>query len=414
MSSSRREFLKVGFSSVAAVSLAGTVPGFVERMAFAQTAAGTAVSNDNVLVVVQLSGGNDGLNTVVPVRNDAYYKARPVIGIKDRLHRISDELSLNPGMTAMKGMFDEGKLAVINGCGYPSPNRSHFQSMHIWHTADPTIGKGSGWLGHYLDHALKGTDAASNPLKAVNIGVELPAALVNTGAPVPSIQSLEDFALRLDPGSQFDAAREKEIIASVNQAAKTGNPALEFLSRQATNALVSTEEVRKLAGGYKPDAQYPGGLGNQLKLIAQIISGNFGTRVFYCQTGGYDTHANQGQTHERLLQNVSDSLAAFQKDLEVKGLSKKVTVMCFSEFGRRVAQNDSNGTDHGAAGPMFVMGAGVKGGVYGAYPSLTDTDNGDLKYTVDFRRVYATLLNRSLNAEASAVLGGSFEEIGFL
>lgn len=411
---SRRDFLKVGFTAAAGVSLAGTVPGFVSRMAFAQTVTGTAVSNDNILVIVQLSGGNDGLNTVVPFRDDAYYKARPVLALKDRLHSLSSDLSLNPGMTAMKGLFDEGKLAVVNGCGYPSPNRSHFQSMHIWHTADPTIGKGSGWIGHYLDHALKGTDAA-NPLKAVNIGVELPAALVNTGAPVPSIQSLEDFALRLDPGSQFDATREKEIITALNSSSRAGNPALEFLSRQATNALVSTEEVRKLAGGYKPDAQYPGGgLGNQLKLIAQIISGNFGTRVFYCQTGGYDTHANQGQTHERLLQNVSDSLAAFQKDLEVKGLAQKVTVMCFSEFGRRVAQNESNGTDHGAAGPMFVLGSRVKGGVYGNHPSLTDTDNGDLKYTVDFRRVYATLLRNSLNADPSPILGGNHEPLGFL
>ncbi len=421
MSTSRRDFFRVGLGGIAAFSLSGTVPAFVQQMAYAaeNPVTGTPISNDNILVVVQLSGGNDGLNTVIPYAEPNYYNQRKVIGIKDRILKLDDKLALNPGLESFKKLYDAGKLAIVNGCGYPNPNRSHFVSMHIWHMADPTLNtrNSGGWLGHYLDHALKGSESAAianNPLRAVNVGVELPAALVNDGAPVPSIQSIEDFAVRTDPGAPWNAKQEKDIITAVNAAAANGNPAMKFLSRQATNALVSTEEIKKVAGQYRPDANYPQNLGNQLRLIAQIISGNFGTKVFYCQVGGFDTHANQVGGHETLLRNVGDSLAAFMQDLEKKGVADKVTVMCFSEFGRRIGQNDSNGTDHGTAGPMFVLGGKVKAGLYGAYPSLTDTDNGDLKFTTDFRRVYATLLKSCLNADDAAVLNGKFDPLAFL
>src|SRR5439155_5838382 len=178
-------------------------------------------------------------------------------------------------------------------------------------------------------------------------------------------------------------------------AVKESSPAMQYLSRQATNAIIESDEIRKVVAGYKPDADYPGGgLGQQLRLIAQLISGNFGTKLFYCQTGGFDTHANQLGQHERLLNDVAKAIQAFQKDLDAKGYGQKVAVMCFSEFGRRVGQNNSGGTDHGTAGPMFVVGGEVKGGVYGGYPSLTDLEDGDLRYTTDFRRVYATMLKQ--------------------
>jgi uncharacterized protein (DUF1501 family) len=429
MKSSRREVLRVGLGGLAVVSLSGTMPAFVSQLAYAQTKVGSPVADDNILVVVQLSGGNDGLNTVVPHADDLYYKARPQLGLKDRLLKLNGQLALNPGLTAFRELFDAGQLAIVNGCGYPEPNRSHFQSMAIWHTADPKGGTNGGWLGHYLDHCCRGTtegaSASAGPrlasgagptMSAVNIGSELPQALVNDGPPVPSINTIDDFRVRTDPNTPFDGKREEQIIKDLSaiKDIHEASSALQFLSRQATNAIIESEEIRKLTDGYKPDAQYQGPLGNQLRLIAQIIAGNFGTRVFYCQVGGFDTHANQMGGHENLLANVSSAIKAFMQDLGAKKLAEKVTVMCFSEFGRRVEQNYSNGTDHGTAGPMFLVGPKIKGGLYGTYPSLKDLDSGDLKYTTDFRRVYATVLDQWLNADSTKVLNNRFEPLAFL
>jgi uncharacterized protein (DUF1501 family) len=415
MKTSRRELFRVGCSGLAAVSIGSTLPAFVAKMAFASPAANPKISNDNILVVVQLSGGNDGLNTVIPYADDAYHKARPTIGIKDRYIKLNQALALNPGMSAFKDLYDSGNLAIINGCGYPKPNRSHFESMHIWHTADPENGTGNGWLGHYIDHCIRGTSTTSiSPMTAVNIGAELPQALVADSAAVPSIQSIDDYHVKTeDATNPLDAKTEDQIIRDLN-AVRSQSPALEFLSRQATNAIISTDQVRKLAAGYKADAEYPYGLGAKLKLIAQLISGEFGTKVFYCETGGFDTHANQPGQHEQLWGNVTKSIAAFHKDIAAKGYAGKVTIMCFSEFGRRIGQNDSYGTDHGTAGPMFVIGDKLRPGIYGAYPSLTDTDSGDLKYTTDFRRVYATMLDNWLNADSRKVLNNSFEPVAFI
>src|SRR3954466_9563252 len=209
MKVSRREMLRVGLGGLGVISLGGTVPAFVSRMAFAADAKNPGVSNDNILVVVQLSGGNDGLNTVIPVGNDTYLKARPGIGVKDKLHKLDDKLALNPGMTPFKQLFDDGKLAVINGCGYPQPNRSHFRSMEIWQTANPTKYEPTGWLGHYVDHVLRGTEGL---LKAVNIGPELPQALVADQEVVPSIQSIDDFRIRTDPYTPSESKIEEQII----------------------------------------------------------------------------------------------------------------------------------------------------------------------------------------------------------
>jgi uncharacterized protein (DUF1501 family) len=375
----------LGSAGLAAVSLGGTVPAMVSKFAFnGGVIRGSRVSNDNVLVIVQLSGGNDGLNTIIPIGDDNYRRARPSIGLHDRLHPLQDGLALHPGMTAFKEMFDDGRLAIINGCGYPKPDRSHFKSMEIWHTADPvaTRSEASGWLGHYVDHLRRGT---SSLFRAVNIGPELPQALVADEEIVPSIPSADDATL-----------------------------VMEYLARQATDAVIDARAIERVAARYRADADYPGGLGSNLKLIAQLLTANLGTKIFYCQISGFDTHANQLGQHERLLTNVANSIATFTKDLRAKGLGEKVAVMCFSEFGRRVEQNSSGGTDHGAAGPMFVVGGRVKGGVYGAHPSLSDLDDGDLKYTTDFRRVYATLLDRWLNTHSSAVLNNTFEPIVFL
>jgi uncharacterized protein (DUF1501 family) len=287
-------------------------------------------------------------------------------------------------MTAFKEFFDAGRLAIINGCGYPKPNRSHFKSMEIWHTADPQAASdtASGWLGHYVDHLRRGT---SGLFRAVNIGPELPQALLADEHIVPSIPAADDATV-----------------------------AMEYLARHAPNAVIDAGAIERAAARYRADATYPGGLGQNLKLIAQLITANFGTKIFYCQASGFDTHANQLGQHERLLSNVSSSITAFVRDMGRKGYGEKVAVMCFSEFGRRVEQNGSGGTDHGAAGPMFVVGGRTRGGVYGQHPSLTDLDDGDLKYTTDFRRVYATLLERWLNVRPSAILQNTFEPVAFL
>lgn len=408
---SRRELLKVSLGALPVISLGGTIPAFVARMAQAAPATNPSVANDNILVVLQLSGGNDGLNTVVPVGNDAYRKARPTLALKDRLLKLDDRFALNPGLTGFHALYQSGQLAIVHGCGYPQPNRSHFQSMAIWHTADPKLSVGTGWLGHYLDHLDRGT--TPNALRAVNIGPELPQALVNEGPPAPSINSLEDYRVRTDGATSFDAKLEAQIIAELQQV-RDGSPALQFLARQATNAIISAEQVQKLTASYKPDASYEQGLGQRLRLIAQIIAGNFGTKVFYVEVGGFDTHANQLYSHEQLLRQVGHAVQAFYTDLATKGLDGKVLTMCFSEFGRRVKQNDSNGTDHGAAGPMFLIGRKVKAGSHGTHPSLDELDDGDLRYTTDFRRVYATVLQRWLNADATAVLRNAFEPLPLL
>jgi uncharacterized protein (DUF1501 family) len=397
--------LKVGLTGLSVVSLANSMPAFLTRFARAETGVSPDQSNDNNLVVVQMSGGNDGLNTVIPVGNDAYHKARPKIGLKDGTHKLTDDFALNPGMGGFKELFDAGKLAIVNGCGYPSPNRSHFRSMEIWQTANPKKSESVGWLGHYIDHCLKGS---TSPVKAINIGSETPQTLVAESGPVPSITSLRDFGIRVDGSTPSDAkAAEKMIRDFSTEQEKT--PALQFLSRQATNALISGDQIRKLAADYKPDANYPyQGLGQNLKLVAQLINANMGTRLYYCNTGGFDTHANEVPAQEQALSAVSQAIATFMKDITAKGWDKKVTVMCFSEFGRRVKQNDSNGTDHGAAGPMFLVGGKVKGGLHGAYPSLTDLTDGDLKYTTDFRSVYATLVDNWLNGDSVQVLSGKF------
>lgn len=410
---SRRELLKVGLNALPIISIGGSVPFLVPKFAFAQDAPGTPVPKDNILVIVQLSGGNDGLNTVVPFKHDTYKKIRPRIALAERLHALSDEYALNPGMTAFKKMFDEGTLAVIHGCGYPSPNRSHFESMAIWHAAQTDGGGGSGWLGHYLDHLVRGTQdksIANNPLLGVNIGREVPQALVSPEVTVPSVDSIDDFGLRFDEGSAFDKDLERQIIVELNKY-QGENPAMEYLSRQSTDAIISADEIRSVAGKYAPDANYPGGLGQRLRLIAQLICGNFGTRVFYCEMGGYDTHANQVQQHEALLNQVAESIAAFYTDLSKKAIADKVTVMCFSEFGRRVEQNANDGTDHGAAGPMFVCGPKVQGGLYGAHPSLENLAQGDLAFTTDFRTVYAAMLRDWLNSDPDAVLKAHFDAL---
>ena len=415
----RRDIMKVGLGGLGMLSLGGAAPLLVPKMAHAKLAAGTNVSNDNVHVVVQLSGGNDGLNTVIRP-SDEYAKARPKLHLTENLHKLKDDVFLNPGLSGFKSMWDAGQLGVVPAAGYPDANQSHFESMAIWHTADPSRSDPKGWLGHYLDHLARGTtpEAADGfggvgGMPAVNIGAEVPQALVNEGPPVASIERLEDFGLVFDDRTNFDAPVEEEIIKQLLKTAPADDPKLAYFAKQANNAIVNSQDIQAAANQYEPDAEYPRGLGDRMKLIARLIAGDFGTRVFYVQLGGFDTHANQMQQHENLLRQLGDSLAAFHKDLTAKGLGGKVTTMVFSEFGRRVKQNDAQGTDHGTAGPMFFLGDGVNGGVHAPMPDLNAEAlaNDNLVHQTDFRRAYATVLDQWLNSDSKTVLRGDYEHL---
>lgn len=408
----RRRFLTAtGVTAAAALAAGATQVDWGRLMSAAQE--NPLDPGAGVLVVVTLYGGNDGLNTVIPFADDAYYRARPKIGIKDppNIVRLDDHFALNPNLQMLRNVFNEGHLAIVHGCGYANPNRSHFRSMEIWHTANPAKSQATGWLGHFLDHAARGGLAPVNPL---NIGTELPQALVGEGTPVPSIEKLEDFKLRSGHTKSAQALLEREIVMELNKAKDSQSPAHKFLARQATNAIVASNKVQSLAQQGATGMYYGMTLGRHLQLISSLISANAGTRLFYLQYGNFDTHAQENQMHAGLFGELSQGIWAFHEDLKAKGLLNKVTLMVFSEFGRRVAENSSQGTDHGAAAPMFVMGGKVKGGLHGKQPSLTDLDDGDLKFTTDFRRVYATLLDKWLNADSAKVLGEKFEHVEFL
>lgn len=414
MNATRRELLKAGLGSMTLLGLGATVPAFLARTARAEAPAAQpgGATNGRVLVVVQLTGGNDGLNTVIPHADPEYLKLRPTLGVKEKFHPLNETLALHPNLAAFKRLYDEGKLAVVNGAGYPNANRSHFRSMEIWHTASPNDANPGGWLGHYLDHVNKGSPlgiSASNPLLAVNIGSETPQALIAGNAPVASLSNVNEYGIRTDNQTAFDAELENQVIANLNTQ-RGESPAMDFLARQATDAILAGKQLKQIASAYKPDAKYTGTpLSNSLLTIAQILAADMGTRIFYCQIGGFDTHSNQMYAHGNLLTQLSDAIAVFFEDMTVKGLADRVAVLCFSEFGRRARENDSRGTDHGAAGPVFLAGPGVKAGVHGAYPSLTELDSGDLKYTTDFRTIYAAILKDWLQADPAKVLPGEFQ-----
>jgi len=434
----RRAFLQ---SSTLLASAALTVPAFIQSSAWAlpKVEAGLSsiagVNEDNILVIVQLSGGNDGLNTVVPYRDDAYYRLRPGIGLKaDNLHILSkngskgsSDLAFNKALTGFRELYDEGQCAVIQGVGYPNPNRSHFTSMDIWHTAD-TNGTGDGWIGKYIDaqccgygkgesgrpDGSKGDESSNSAEPPIAIGREAPLMLTGRTMMPVSFESPDMFEWA---GKEFS----EKLINNHEQLTNTlyeqtdhdhdhdSNNA--FLLRTAMDARVSSEMIRKAVAA-KPLVQYPSSkLSQQLSMIGSMIRAGMKTRVYYASIGSFDTHANQPGSHARLLGQLSSAIRAFQRDLKAQGNDSRVTTMCFSEFGRRVGQNASNGTDHGTAAPMFMFGPKVQGGFHSRHPSLTNLDNGDLKYTADFRSVYAEVLDKWLDTKSRDVLGGSYKHL---
>ncbi len=351
-----------------------------------------------VLVVLQLSGGNDGLNTLVPIDDPAYGKARRALGLdRNSVHRIGDGRALHPALKAAAELTARGRIAWIQGIGYPNPNRSHFKSMDIWHAADPS-GRDLrfGWLGRALDE-LAGRRPRAD--LAVNLAQKPPLAL--NGRRVKPI-SFTNPALYRFTGPDD----EGRLFADVVKAESSGGGILSELRRTAREAVETSAEIRRAALGYRTPVSYPRGpLGNALKTIAALLAAGLPTRVYYAYHNGFDTHVNQMGRHSQLLARLDEALAAFQKDLERLGVADRVALFGFSEFGRRVRENRSNGTDHGCASVAFLMGTRVRGGLHGRYPSLEDLDHGDLRFTTDFRDVYAALLGGWLGVDPARVLG---------
>jgi uncharacterized protein (DUF1501 family) len=427
----RREFLR---GTALCGALTWTVPGFLantfsQLQAEAATALQPQTGRDgSILVVLQMAGGNDGLNTVVPYANDHYRKARPRIALKpDKVLKLNDELGLHSSLAAFKELYDAGQLSVIQGVGYPNPNRSHFRSTEIWQTAsDADKFERYGWIGRYFDNTCTGCD----PTVAVNVGRQMPqafAAKAPKGVSLDNPQNYRYMAAGKGRGNEMSAAEESyrklnqpdELmsdnaggsIGSLAGAAVHGGSALDFLERTALDAQLSSDKIREVAASGTTHATYPSSqLGTSLKLVARLIGGGLPTRVFYVSQGGYDTHTNQAGSHDRLLKDMGDAVKAFVDDMKAQGNLGRVMVMTFSEFGRRVKENASDGTDHGAAAPMFVIGEKVKAGLLGKYPSLapSDLNRGDLQFQVDFRSVYASVLEKWLRTDSQKVLGRKF------
>lgn len=403
MALTRREFLGSG---TIAVSTAALLPPWLQSVA---EAAERSSTDNRILVVVELAGGNDGLNTVIPCSDGRYRDFRKAIGVDGaKALPITGELALHPAMGKMQALFKAGKLAVIEGVGYPNPSRSHFRSMEIWQTANPESIEYYGWLGRFLD----ADGHLKNPLQAVMLGDQLPQSMIASEADVPLIENIEGYGLVTADGQRTKALSLYRRIHS--QTARKGSDQ-EHVQTVSLQALQSSEDLR--AKVKQSSAEYPKTpFANQLKEIARIVGGGVGTTVAYARLGGFDTHANQVFRQQQLLTALSEGLHAFWKDITARGLADRVLLFAFSEFGRRVKENGGAGTDHGTAGPMFVLGGAVRGGkVYGDPPDLRNLDpNGDLKYQTDFRRVYATVLSRWLGADPARVLTGKHEPVAFI
>jgi uncharacterized protein (DUF1501 family) len=383
------------------ISLAPSVPGFL-----AQSARAAAPQKDGrVLVVIQLDGGNDGINTVVPFQDEGYARNREALALPvKRLISVTEGIGLHPAMQGAGRMLEAGRLAIVPGVGYPNPDRSHFRSMAIWHTArfDPVDHTGPGWIGRGLDaRAVPGT---SGPASLYIGAGAVPSALRGTSAPAGSLEHIDDITL-----NQPSAAKPAAGDAMDNR--ESSDSVASFVQRAALDAYATADRLAAL-GRDDSNARYPSsGLAQRLRLIARLLKGGFGARVFYTLQTGYDTHRAQPGTHFQLLNELSGALEAFHADLGASGLLDRVLVMAFSEFGRRVAENGSAGTDHGTSGPVFLAGTHIQSGLIGSYPSLTDLVDGDLKMTVDFRRVYATVLEDWLGLASRNALNGTFERM---
>jgi uncharacterized protein (DUF1501 family) len=390
------------------LALVGHSDGFFAR-ALAQAA--PAADDERVLVVVYFQGGNDGLNTVVPFGSPAYYKYRPSLAVaQNDVLRLNDAVGLNPALAPFKKLYDAGQVAIVQGVGYPNPDYSHFRSTEIWETAAPGKYLSTGWLGRYLDTAQL---PAANLFNAIAISDVLPEVLVADRVDVAAIAQLNGYGLTSDKNKALGRDAFHSFVQDADVPFRS--PYLAQVASIEDHAQRGAEELPQLVAGYQPAGTYPATpVGRSLALAAQVIGSRLGTRVLYVQLGSFDTHTTQKATQDRLLADFADSISAFYADLAAHGSDKRVLTMTFSDFGRRVAENGSRGTDHGSAAPVFVIGGGVKGGLYGEAPSLDNLDNGNLRFTTDFRSVYATVLEKWLQRPAAGIVGPGFAPLPLL
>ncbi|MEZ0484258.1 DUF1501 domain-containing protein [Fibrella aquatica] len=407
----RRQFLKKS-----ALTTAGTmlIPHFLKAYELNQL--GMAPATGKTLVIVQLSGGNDGLNTVVPYRNDIYYRERPTLAIpSDKVLTLNDEVGFNPALESLKSLYDDGLVTVINNVGYPNPDRSHFRSMDIWQTAsDSDKYTNTGWLGRYLDANCTGA-AACQPHRAVEVDDTLSLAL--KGSHVNGLAML-------NPQKLYNQTRGGVIegLAKASHDDEHNNVSYLYktLAETVSSAAYVYDKSAKTASPVNTTkGTYPTSeLGSRLKTVSELIQSGVSTSVYYISISGFDTHINQPNQQERLLRQYADAVKAFMGDMKATNRQNDVLLMTFSEFGRRVKQNASNGTDHGTANNVFLVGGGLQSAsaskVFNEAPNLTSLDEGDLKYTVDFRTIYATLLRDWLKADDTAILGRKFDTLKFV
>lgn len=434
----RRSFLK---STAWGGALGSTVPAFLAATLdqlhgenLDRTVAPVTGKDGPVLVVIQLAGGNDGLNTVVPIGNDHYHRARPKLGLKtETVRKIRDDIGLHPALGGFQELHDDGRLAIVQSVGYPNPNRSHFRSTDIWMTAtDSNHFSNVGWIGRYFDNACSGAPATVG----VAVGRQSPLAFAARHPKGIALENPESFRFaNADETSDGESMTTGTFYRRMNSGfedvplgdpANTGGSvavldgsspplqrgsALDFLERTSLEAQVSSDHIRAIADRVRNASPYPASkLANDLRLIARLIAGGLGTRVYYVSQGGYDTHTNQAGAHHRLLGTLGDAMLAFIKDLKVLGQSDRVLVMTFSEFGRRVGENGNAGTDHGAAAPLFLAGTRVRAGWHGKSPDLNPASlqNGDIRHSTDFRSVYASVLEEWLGTDPKKILGTTF------
>ena len=393
----RKEFLQIG--SLASASL--LMPQFLR--AFEKPA--SVPPGNKVVVVIQFSGGNDGLNTVIPVRNDIYYKSRPRLGIKETdALSVTDDAALNPALTAFRDLYDDGNLGILNSVGYPNPNRSHFRSMDIWQSASTSEQYlYSGWLGRYLDAQCKG---CGKPTQALEIDDMLSLSLKG---------ELQKGLAFKDPAKLYKSSNEK-LFKDLSNAHTSAEPALDYLYKTMGDTLNSADYIFKQSKLHSSSHTYPATeMGKNLKTISSLIMSDINTKVYYVSLGSFDTHINQDNQQKRLFTELNGAIKAFTSDLKLNNRFEDVLIMTFSEFGRRVAQNASNGTDHGTANNMFFISGGLKQkGLLNAMPNLADLNDGDLKHTVDFKEVYATVLNHWLGANDNLILGKNYKKMDFV
>jgi uncharacterized protein (DUF1501 family) len=382
-----------------------TVPTFLSRTAAAAPAAGRPGAKDTILVVIQLTGGNDGLNTVVPFKDAEYPRLRPTLRLPAaQLKKIDDQLGLHPSLDGLAGLLEDHALCIVQGVGYPNPTQSHFRSMDIWQAASTAENLTEGWLGKAL-RQLPG-------VPAFHVGgnnESSPLALAGAPARVPSLASLDEFQLRTMASSGMDGMQQRAVIEAAAKPAAGKPNLLDFVQRTATNTYASSHRLQEVGKNYQPKVPYPNTpLANRLKLAAQLIDADLGARIFYVAHDNFDTHATQLPTHANLLQQLSGAMTAFYKDMAARGHQDRILMMTFSEFGRRAKENGSRGTDHGSAAPMLLVGGKVKAGVVGKHPSLTELEMGNLKHHTDFRQVYAAVLEHWLGVPSKEVLGAGF------